>query len=217
VSKAPQDAETLQKRVAANLVYYRRSKGMTQSELAERLNYSDKSISKWERGGGMPDIYVLVTLSELYGVSVDTLLAENANLKRDEHLEIRERSRFMLCLQTVCFIWIFATLIFACLKIFFSETKFGVYAWTVFVTAVPVSSIALVILSVRWWGALMRLISVSALAWTSAACVFLFLMNFEFTWLLFVVCGVIQTYIVLWYVRHWLTDRSAKKFSTRMN
>ena len=60
------DDMTLRKTIAENLVYYRRHKGLTQAALAETLNYSDKSVSKWERGEGLPDITVLYLLAEFY-------------------------------------------------------------------------------------------------------------------------------------------------------
>ena len=59
--------------LANNLIYYRKASGYTQLEIAEKLNYSDKSISKWERAEGVPDIFVLKALAELYGITIDDL------------------------------------------------------------------------------------------------------------------------------------------------
>ena len=50
---------------------------MTQAELAERLNYSDKAISKWERAESIPDIYILKRLADMFGVTVDWLIKDN--------------------------------------------------------------------------------------------------------------------------------------------
>ena len=52
--------------------------GLTQAGLAEKINYSDKSVSKWESGNGAPDIYTLIQLAELFGVSVDALIGDGA-------------------------------------------------------------------------------------------------------------------------------------------
>ena len=60
--------------VASNLIKLRQAAGMTQAELGEKLNYSDKTVSKWERGESIPDAYVLTRLAELYGLTVDDLL-----------------------------------------------------------------------------------------------------------------------------------------------
>ena len=61
--------------VAVNLVYYRRLKNLTQIELAEKLNYSDKSISKWERGESLPDLYILQEIAALYGITLNDLVS----------------------------------------------------------------------------------------------------------------------------------------------
>ena len=62
---------------ASNLIRLRTAAGMTQAELGEQLNYSDKSISKWERGEAIPDAAVLKRMSEIFGVTVDYLLDEH--------------------------------------------------------------------------------------------------------------------------------------------
>ena len=60
--------------VASNIIKLRTDAKMTQSELGEKLNYSDKSVSKWERAESLPDANVLKQLSEIFGVTVDFLL-----------------------------------------------------------------------------------------------------------------------------------------------
>ncbi|MEI3084791.1 MAG: helix-turn-helix transcriptional regulator [Oscillospiraceae bacterium] len=56
---------------ASNIINQRTKAGMTQAELGAKLNYSDKSVSKWERGEAIPDAYVLSEMAELFGVTVD--------------------------------------------------------------------------------------------------------------------------------------------------
>lgn len=56
----------------------RKKLGLTQTELAARLNVSDKAISKWERGAGFPEITQLPALSDVFGVSVDYLMKGNS-------------------------------------------------------------------------------------------------------------------------------------------
>ena len=70
--------EALRAAIARRIAFYRRQAGHTQADLAEKLSYSDKSISKWERGEGVPDIYVLTRIAELYGVTVNDLISEDA-------------------------------------------------------------------------------------------------------------------------------------------
>ena len=60
--------------IAENLQSLRRDAGMTQAALAEKLNYTDKAVSKWERGESVPDVAVLRDIADLFGVTVDYLL-----------------------------------------------------------------------------------------------------------------------------------------------
>ena len=68
------DEMNLRAIIAENLGYYRRRQGLTQAALAEKLNYSDKSVSKWERGDGLPDVLVLMRLAEYYGITLNDLV-----------------------------------------------------------------------------------------------------------------------------------------------
>ena len=69
----------LEKIVAANITELRKSRQLTQLELAEKLNYSDKTISKWERGDGLPDLKTICRMAEIFGVSVDYFVTEGAS------------------------------------------------------------------------------------------------------------------------------------------
>ena len=62
---------------ASNIIKLRTGAGLTQAELGEKLNYSDKTISKWERGEAIPDAYVLTQMAEIFGVTVDYLLSSH--------------------------------------------------------------------------------------------------------------------------------------------
>ena len=67
--------------IAAKLTELRKAKGATQEEIAEALQISNKTISKWENGTSAPDLEMLVALSRYYNVSTDTLLG----LKTEEN------------------------------------------------------------------------------------------------------------------------------------
>ena len=57
----------------------RKKQGLTQQQLADKLNLSNKTISKWESGNGSPDISNLPVLAEVLGISVDELLKGELN------------------------------------------------------------------------------------------------------------------------------------------
>ena len=70
------EIEKLKTQIGANIAAYRKRAGMTQMGLAEKLNYSDKAISKWERGESVPDVLILAQLAEQFGITVNDLLED---------------------------------------------------------------------------------------------------------------------------------------------
>ena len=69
--------ENLKLIIAKNITELRRAASMTQLDLAQKLNYSDKAVSKWERAESVPDISVLKSVAELFGVKVDNLITDH--------------------------------------------------------------------------------------------------------------------------------------------
>ncbi len=85
--------QEFRKRLAEHLVKYRKLNGLTQIELADFLSYSDKSVSKWERGEGVPDAFVLLNLARLYDITVSELIGETGESKETAALvKAREKS-----------------------------------------------------------------------------------------------------------------------------
>ena len=132
--------------VASNIIRLRLSAGMTQAELGECLNYSDKTISKWERAESLPDAVVLKKLSDLFGVSVDSLLTEKgweAEPKPPDQLD-GPYSRKAVILVAITGIWTLAVLLFIIFWIL------GHFFWIIFCYAVPPSLVALLVLNSLW-------------------------------------------------------------------
>ena len=73
--------------VAKNLANLRKREGLTQAELAEKLDYTDKSISKWEHAETMPDIDILKRLADFYHVSLDYFVEEHIDVKGKERVK----------------------------------------------------------------------------------------------------------------------------------
>ena len=69
---------------ASNIINLRTAAGLTQAELGAKLNYSDKTISKWERGDAIPDAFVLTQLADIFGVDVNYLLSEHTSWEPSE-------------------------------------------------------------------------------------------------------------------------------------
>ena len=128
---------------ASNLIRLRSKAGMTQAELGAMLNYSDKSVSKWERGEAIPDAWVLTRLAEIFGVTVDFLLSEHdAWVPPDAEEEGPQYSRGMIYAVAVLAVWTMALIAFVVLW------WVGILWWPVFAVALSVSLLAVLILTV---------------------------------------------------------------------
>ena len=175
------DEATLRKTVAKNIAAYRKAHHDTQLDLATKLNYSDKSVSKWERGESLPDVYILSQIADLYGVSVSALIGEIQPPKESKpHYH-------MFILMAV------ATLLFS----MFMICKVPYPAWMFFVYALPVCSIICIVFTSLWWGILWQGVSVSALIWTLGLSLYLSF-ELENVSLIFLVCAALQVLTVLW-------------------
>ena len=135
--------------IASNLIKLRLAAGMTQAELGEKLNYSDKSISKWERGDVTTDVFVLMQIADIFGVDVDYLLKPHNEIEPAIYNKPAAQATYttnMITLVTVLGIWTVALFVFVILWIC------DMVVWLVFVYAVPVSLITLLVLNSVWNG-----------------------------------------------------------------
>ena len=105
--------------IAANIAALRQSAGMTQAEFAGKLNYTDKAVSKWERAESVPDVFVLAEIAELFGVTVDYLLAEHDNVM-PETTQNKHYSRLVVSLLSVTPVWLAAVIAYSVCE-FFTE------------------------------------------------------------------------------------------------
>lgn len=128
---------------ASNLIRLRTAAGMTQAQLAQALNYSDKSVSKWERADGMPDLAVAKAIADHFGVTVDWMLTSH-DAWNGKTAKIRY-SPSMVTGVCLAGIWTLAIMLFLILHWTLEQL-----AWLVFVSAVPVSLITLLVLDSVW-------------------------------------------------------------------
>ena len=182
------DEATLRKTVAKNIAQYRKAHHDTQLDLATKLNYSDKSVSKWERGESLPDVYILSQIAELYGVSVSALIGEIQPPKESKH-----PYHMFILLLSLALTMAVATLLFS----MFMICKVDYPAWMFFVYALPVCSIICIVFTSLWWGILWQGVSVSALIWTLGLSLYLSF-ELENVSLIFLVCAALQVLTLLW-------------------
>lgn len=188
--------EDIKNNVAKNITELRTLNNMTQMELAEKLNYSDKTISKWERGESAPDIAVLVDISNIFGVTLDYLVKaekiEKAEVKNKD-LKYNRRVISYIC-ESVG--WIVAIFAFIITTLIINKTTFQ---WLYFVYALPVVLIVKLVFNSLWFNPRHNYLIVSALMWSVLMAVQITFMYFNVNVALIYILGVAgQIVIILW-------------------
>lgn len=182
------EESVLRRTISRNIASYRKAHKDTQLDLANKLNYSDKSVSKWERGEGLPDVYILAQIAQLYGVTVSNLIGEEEPPKKSNpHFHL-----YILVLS-VALVFTLAAVLFSAFMI--AAVPFR--CWLFFLYAVPVSAIVCIVFTSLWWGILMQGLSVTVLIWSAGLCIYLSLPIPNLS-LIFVICGAVQILITLW-------------------
>lgn len=195
--------DDLKQIIADNIVFYRKEIGLTQVELAEKLNYSDKAVSKWERAESYPDISTLASLSKLFNITVDRLITP-----RKKKIQ---KVKPIIALLSAGLVWLVATAAYVLLNIIMPSVP---KSWLAFVYAVPVCAIVLLVLFAVWRQKFAVLISESVIIWTVVACIYLTLPAIQNKVFLFFIGIPLQIMAVLWYVLR-LKGKTKFKFMRR--
>ena len=184
--------ENVKEIIARNLTELRKSHKMTQSALAEKLNYSDKAISRWEHAETLPDIETLCRICDIYGVKFEYLLQREPSEALYTPAKKGDTARrVVMCLIAVTTVWLLATVLFMSVSIL------GEYQWMLFIWAIPLSSITVSVCNKIWWKRrVCTAISSSLTLWTLILALYLQTVQYNI-WLLFVVGAPIQAIILL--------------------
>ncbi|MBQ3040117.1 MAG: helix-turn-helix domain-containing protein [Clostridia bacterium] len=174
------EEKDLKEIIAQNIFYLRTINHMTQYELGEQLNYSDKAISKWERADGIPDAYVLKNIAQLFGVTVDYLLTEHSEQdKKIEKKPINTRGRALVL--NVAMLSVVTIAVFLFVIIALATEK---YIWQIFIYALPVIAIVGIVFSGIWRRTFGLFLFISLLVWSIILTIY-FAMGSYVTWLIF--------------------------------
>ncbi|MCC8131323.1 MAG: helix-turn-helix domain-containing protein [Oscillospiraceae bacterium] len=178
--------------IASNIIELRTRAGMTQLELAEKLNYSDKSVSKWERAEALPDVIVLRNIADIFGVTVDYLVRPH---DPEEKISIVDSVKSTIPYQiimaiTAVGIFTVATILFI---IFWLR---GIIYWQVFVYALPVLMISLLVLNSIWHDGKYNFVIVSLLVLSIVATLYVVFLKHNW-WQLFLIEIPAEALIVL--------------------
>ena len=185
--------ENVKETIARNLAELRRAHNLTQSALAEKLNYSDKAISRWEHAETLPDIETLCRICEIYGVSFEYLLSKERTEIAPVSTPVKNTGRRVtICLIAICTVWLAALTLFTSLG-----TLFGVYDWRIFIWAIPASMTVIFVCNLIWWRSrIFYSIILSFVLWTIILAIYLQMLKYNL-WLLFIVGAPIQAIVIL--------------------
>lgn len=181
----------IKENLASNIAAYRKRAGLTQAELAEQIHYSDKSVSKWERGEGVPDAVVLKQLADVFHVTADDLLSEDPPKAGSKHVHLLV---LLLSAGLVAFV---ASVIFFVVMLIAPQVT-GM--WRVFVYMVPVAAIVATVFTVLWWEEWKQAAAVSVLVWGVAVSIHVTAPSFPNIALIYLVAGGFQVLAVLWFI-----------------
>ena len=176
--------EELKIRVGANIARLRKSRGLTQAELAERINYSDKAVSKWERAESLPDVLTLICLAEQLGTDMNTLtglqpaspepvsIPEPASVPEQPPVKKKPTAdRGVIQKLSSILVWVVALFLYMVLD------EFGVKnLWLLFVVAIPANAIVLLSLRSAWKLYGMNRILISVIMWGFLLVIYLLLL-----------------------------------------
>ena len=177
------DDEKLKYQIGANIASYRKARGLTQASLAEKLNYSDKAVSKWERGESVPDVMTLVALARQFGITVDELVQDPNALPEEtgpvqqamgqvveKTLKRKADKRIILGLSSLL-VWSVALFIYVVLASLDIPKS-----WLAFIYAVPADAIVMLSLRSAWRDFRWNRFLISVIVWGSLLSIYMTLL-----------------------------------------
>ena len=203
------DADKLKFQIGSNIAAYRKLAGLTQAGLAEKINYSDKAVSKWERRESMPDVTTLVQLAEQFDITVNDLLVdpnelpgnpgtlEKAMTQVSEKALKRKADKNIILGLSSLLVWFVALLIYVLLSSFDIGERWN---WVFFFYAIPANCIVLLSLRSAWHDFRWNKILISGIVWGSLLSIYMTASFWNFhLWKIFLLGILGQVAIFLWF------------------
>lgn len=182
--------------IAENLIKLRKENNLTQNEFAEKLNYSDNTVSRWERGEMTPSVETLEQISKIFNIELEKLLKEDGleeqkgKDKREDRIIFRKKLATLLLL--VSQIWFIAVVTF-----FYVQTFMNFNLWTIFVWAVPASCLLTLLFAFKWGGRIFLFVMASVFIWSFLASIYLQLLAYDL-YLIFLIGAPAQLSLSVW-------------------
>ena len=177
---------------ASNIINLRTAANLTQAELGAKLNYSDKTISKWERGEAIPDAYVLTQLAELFGVSVDYLLTSHDVWEPPE--ETADEPEASYSAGVIIAMAVIGVMTVA-LAVFVTLWLLDIIEWRVFLVGLTVAILTYLVLDCVFMHGRHLLYALAALVLSLFVLVFFFLPNWPWQLFLLAIPAEVLVYL----------------------
>ncbi len=194
-----QNYDELKTQIGKNIAEYRKLAGLSQIDFAEKLNYSDKAVSKWERGESLPDIVVLKQIADMFEITVNDLLSYKDIKKKKVDIKKLLHNKIFVLTLSVGLVWLVMTVFFALALVFNILPN---HSWLLFVYAVPIGFIICVVFFALWKYRLLLTVSESLLVWTLVLSLCLSV-PYGRIWYLFLISIPLQILIIIWNIMKW--------------
>jgi len=185
--------ESLKEIVSKNIINLRKANNLTQLELAKKINYSDKAISRWEKGEVLPDVETIQTLSIVFNVPMSAILEsqdENKKIKLTKPTKQDILSQVFI----ICEIWTIISVIYAYLNI-----SKGMNLWQLFTWGIPATALILLVLSNKRKNNILSFIYGTILVWSAITCLFLQMLTSS-PWYIFLLGIPVQGMLIVRYL-----------------
>ena len=183
--------------IAANITDLRKSLNWTQAELAQKLNYTDKAISKWERGESTPDVTVLKEMADLFQVPINYLFEHEHPKEHEPFAPIiskqKTRNRIVIALVSAAAIFLIATVLYVLSGL--SSVTICSPSWMLYIYSIPLAIVVLLVFNSIWGRKKVNLAIITLLIWSLLLCIYLSF-NDPNMWLVFLI-GIPAQIIVL--------------------
>lgn len=175
--------------VKDNLIALRKQNKLTQMELAKKLNYSDKAISRWENGEVLPDVEILQSIADVYNIPLSYILEE----KHPEDKKPKQmQKKYAVAVLSILALWTAITVGFVYLNIVYNYTF-----WQIFVWGVPITCVFMLVFNAKWQNSkILSLIFWSILCWSLIASFYLQYLQYNL-WLVFLIGVPVQACVVV--------------------
>lgn len=184
--------ENLNITIGKNLQILRKKNKLTQLQLAEQLNYSDKAVSKWEKGESLPSIEVFYKISQLYGVGIDSIVGEEKIIPHKIETSYTRKRYLHITLLSILAVWLVALVLFVAFDIFAHMNVWMCFAW-----AVPVSLIVGIVFDAIWDRGKILFLLISLLVWSLLLCTVVQFLSFNI-WKILLIGIPLQIGVIIW-------------------